>query len=51
MRIGGLVVARQRPETAKGITFMLIEDEHDAVNVIVAPRIMSVIAGRYAPSY
>ena len=46
MRIGALVVARQRPGTAKGITFMLIEDEHDTVIVIVAPRIM--IAGRCA---
>jgi len=49
MRIGALVVARQRPGT--GIRFMLIEDEHGTVNVIVAARIMSVIAGRCAPSY
>ncbi|MGI8729192.1 MAG: hypothetical protein ACR2LK_04270 [Solirubrobacteraceae bacterium] len=51
MRIGALVVARQRPGTARGIRFMLIEDEHDTVNVIVAATIMSVIAGRCAPSY
>ena len=38
-RIGGLVVARQRPGTAKGCTFMLIEDEYGTVNVIVSPQI------------
>jgi len=39
IRIGGLVVARQRPGTAKGITFLLVEDEHGTVNVIVSPQI------------
>ena len=39
VRVGGLVVARQRPGTAKGITFMLIEDEQGTVNVIVSPQI------------
>jgi error-prone DNA polymerase len=39
VRIGGLVIARQRPGTAKGITFMLLEDEHGTVNVIVSPQI------------
>ena len=33
----GLAVARQRPATAKGIVFMLLEDEHGQVNLIV-PR-------------
>jgi error-prone DNA polymerase len=33
--IGGLVIARQRPGTANGITFLLIEDEHGTLNVIV----------------
>ncbi|HET7035231.1 MAG TPA: error-prone DNA polymerase [Thermomicrobiaceae bacterium] len=31
----GLVVCRQRPHTAKGITFLLLEDERGLVNVIV----------------
>jgi len=31
----GLAVARQRPSTAKGIVFMLLEDEHGQVNLIV----------------
>jgi len=39
VRIGGLVVARQRPGTAKGVTFLLLEDEHGTVNIVVAPQI------------
>jgi error-prone DNA polymerase len=39
MAIGGLVVARQRPATASGVTFLLLEDEHGTVNLIVPPRI------------
>jgi error-prone DNA polymerase len=35
VRVAGMVVARQRPATAKGITFMLLEDEHGTVNLIV----------------
>jgi error-prone DNA polymerase len=31
----GMAVARQRPATAKGIVFMLLEDEHGQVNLIV----------------
>jgi error-prone DNA polymerase len=37
--VGGLVVARQRPATAKGVVFLLIEDEHGTVNVIVPPPV------------
>jgi hypothetical protein len=39
VRIGGLVVARQRPGTANGVVFLLIEDEAGTVNLIVPPRI------------
>jgi error-prone DNA polymerase len=39
IRIGGLVVARQRPGTAKGIVFLLIEDEFGTVNLIVPPPV------------
>jgi error-prone DNA polymerase len=35
--MGGLVVARQRPGTAKGIVFLLLEDELGTINVIVPP--------------
>jgi error-prone DNA polymerase len=33
--VAGLVVARQRPATAHGITFMLLEDEYGTLNLIV----------------
>jgi error-prone DNA polymerase len=35
----GLAVARQRPATANGIVFMLLEDEHAQVNLIVPSRV------------
>jgi error-prone DNA polymerase len=35
VRVGGLVVARQRPGTANGIVFILLEDEFGTVNLIV----------------
>ena len=34
-KVAGLVVARQRPETAKGTVFLLVEDETGMTNVIV----------------
>jgi error-prone DNA polymerase len=39
VEVAGMVVARQRPETAKGIVFMLIEDEVGVVNLIVPARV------------
>jgi DNA polymerase III alpha subunit len=39
VQIAGLVVARQRPETAKGFVFVLLEDEAGMVNVIVRPDV------------
>jgi error-prone DNA polymerase len=39
VRVGGLVVARQRPGTAKGIVFMLIEDEGGTINLILPPEV------------
>jgi error-prone DNA polymerase len=35
VRVAGMVVARQRPATAKGITFLLLEDELGTINLIV----------------
>ncbi len=35
--VAGLAVARQRPSTAKGIVFMLLEDEHGQMNLIIPP--------------
>ncbi|HEY7077119.1 MAG TPA: DNA polymerase III subunit alpha [Solirubrobacteraceae bacterium] len=37
VRVGGLVIARQRPGTAKGIVFLLLEDEFGTLNLIVPP--------------
>src|SRR6266566_4497362 len=39
VEVAGLVVARQRPETAKGFVFVLIEDIAGMVNVIVRPDV------------
>jgi error-prone DNA polymerase len=36
VRVAGLVVARQRPATANGMTFMLLEDEFGTLNLIVS---------------
>ena len=41
VHVAGLVVARQRPATAKGVTFMLLEDEWGTINLIVAPPVYS----------
>jgi error-prone DNA polymerase len=40
VKVAGLVVARQRPATAKGVTFMLLEDEHGTINLIVPPPVL-----------
>jgi error-prone DNA polymerase len=37
--VGGLVVARQRPATANGVTFMLLEDEWGTINLVVTPPV------------
>jgi error-prone DNA polymerase len=37
--LAGIVVARQRPQTAKGYIFVLIEDEFGHINVIVKPEV------------
>jgi error-prone DNA polymerase len=39
LAVAGMVVARQRPATAKGIVFMLLEDEAGVANVIVPPPV------------
>jgi len=40
LRIGGCVIARQRPGTAKGMMFMSLEDETGIANAIVAPDML-----------
>jgi error-prone DNA polymerase len=39
VRVPGMVVARQRPATANGVVFMLLEDEIGTVNVVVPPPV------------
>jgi error-prone DNA polymerase len=39
VRIGGIVICRQRPETAGDFMFMTLEDETGLINVIVQPKI------------
>jgi len=38
-RASGIVTHRQRPETAKGVVFVTLEDETGSVNVIVWPAV------------
>ena len=35
-----MVVARQRPATANGVVFMLLEDERGTINLIVPPPVV-----------
>jgi error-prone DNA polymerase len=37
LRIGGCVIVRQRPGTAKGFVFLSLEDETGVANAIIAP--------------
>jgi len=39
VRVAGLVLVRQRPATAKGITFVTLEDETSTANLIIRPDI------------
>ena len=39
VQLAGLVVARQRPSTANGVVFMLLEDELAQMNLIVLPQV------------
>jgi error-prone DNA polymerase len=40
LRVGGCVIARQRPGTAKGMMFMSLEDETGITNAIIAPDLL-----------
>jgi error-prone DNA polymerase len=37
--VAGMAVARQRPATANGVVFMLLEDEFGQVNLIIPPQV------------
>jgi DNA polymerase III alpha subunit len=52
LRIGGCVIARQRPGTAKGFVFLSLEDETGIANAIVHPDLLQknrilLISGRF----
>jgi error-prone DNA polymerase len=40
VEVAGMVVARQRPATANGVVFMLLEDEGGTINLIVPPPVV-----------
>ncbi len=37
--VAGMVVTRQRPGTAKGFVFLVLEDEFGAANIVVKPKL------------
>jgi error-prone DNA polymerase len=39
VRVAGLIMLRQRPGTAKGITFVTMEDETGSINLVVKPQV------------
>jgi error-prone DNA polymerase len=39
IQLAGMAIARQRPATANGIVFMLLEDEHGQANLILPPQV------------
>jgi len=45
VQVAGMVVARQRPATANGVVFMLLEDEFAQVNLIVLPNVYDRFRG------
>ncbi len=49
--VAGLVLVRQRPGTAKGVTFLTLEDETGVANVVIWQKVFqrfrrAVVAGR-----
>ena len=39
VEVAGLVVCRQRPMTARGIIFLLLEDEYGLMNILVSKEL------------
>src|SRR3954471_6894358 len=39
IQVAGMAIARQRPATANGIVFMLLEDEHGQANLIIPSQV------------
>jgi error-prone DNA polymerase len=53
LRVAGLVILRQRPSTAKGITFVTLEDETGIVNLILKQEIWqrNYLVARRSPAW
>jgi error-prone DNA polymerase len=53
VRVAGLVILRQRPSTAKGITFVTLEDETGVANLIVKQDIWQkfYLVARRSPAW
>ena len=51
VEVAGMVVARQRPATARGVCFVLLEDERGTINLVVPPPVFERFRGivRTAP--
>jgi len=45
VRVAGIVLVRQRPGTAKGITFVTLEDETGQANLIIRPDVWNRFRG------
>jgi error-prone DNA polymerase len=43
--VGGVVVSRQRPPTARGTAFLALEDEGGLINVVLRPEVYEESAG------
>ncbi len=41
LRVGGVIIARQRPPTARGTAFIALEDEGGVVNVVLRPEVFA----------
>ena len=41
VRVAGMVICRQQPQTAKGFVFLSLEDETGIVNVILKPKVFA----------
>ena len=39
VQVGGMIVSRQRPPTAKGVVFLALEDEGGLMNIVIWPQI------------
>jgi len=42
VKLGGLVLVRQKPGTAKGVCFITLEDECGVANLVVWPKMMEI---------